>query len=134
MTNKKIEKKGLDTPLPQIECFENQFKHYKISIVISEYTSLCPKTGQPDYGTLTIEYEPDKLVIELKSLKLYIQAYRNLGIFYENAINRILEDIVAVLKPKWAKVKGEFRPRGGIYSVIEASYPRSSYSPEKLDK
>lgn len=134
MTNKKIEKKGLDTLLPQIECFENQFKHYKISIVIPEYTSLCPKTGQPDYGTLTIEYEPDKLVIELKSLKLYIQAYRNLGIFYENAINRILEDIVVVLKPKWAKVKGEFRPRGGIYSVVEASYPRSSYSPEKLDK
>ena len=118
-------KKGLDAELPEIECFENQFKSYTITIIIPEYTSLCPKTGQPDFGTITIEYEPDKWVIELKSLKFYIQAYRNLGIFYENAVNRILHDIVKACKPKWVKVKGEFNPRGGIRSVIEAKYPPS---------
>jgi len=110
--------------MPRIESFENQFEHYKIAITISEYTSLCPKTGQPDFGTITIEYGPDKSVIELKSLKIYMQAYRDLGIFYENAVNRILEDVVCAVKPLWAKVRGEFRPRGGIYSVVEASYPR----------
>ena len=122
--NEKAEKRGLSDELPRLECFENQFKNYSITVVIPEYTSLCPKTGQPDYGTVTIEYSPDKNILELKSLTTYIQAYRNLGIFYENAINRILDDIVAAARPVRAKVKGEFRPRGGIYSIIEVSYPR----------
>lgn len=120
---KDVAKEGLDVELPEIECFENQFSSYTITIIIPEYTSLCPKTGQPDFGTITIEYEPDKWVIELKSLKFYIQAYRNLGIFYENAVNRILRDIVKAAKPKWVKVKGEFNPRGGIKSIVEAKYP-----------
>jgi len=120
---KDVAKKGLDVKLPNIECFENQFRKYKITIVIPEYTSVCPKTGQPDFGTITIEYEPDKYVIELKSLKIYIQAYRNVGIFYENAVNRVLNDIVKAAKPVWIKVKGEFNPRGGIKSIVEAVYP-----------
>ena len=120
---KDVAKKGLDVKLPNIECFENQFRKYKITIVIPEYTSVCPKTGQPDFGTITIEYEPDKYVIELKSLKFYIQAYRNVGIFYENAVNRVLNDIVRAAKPVWVKVKGEFNPRGGIKSIVEAVYP-----------
>ena len=120
---KDVAKKGLDVKLPDIECFENQFRKYKITIVIPEYTSVCPKTGQPDFGTITIEYEPDKYVIELKSLKIYIQAYRNVGIFYENAVNRILNDIVKAAKPVWVKVRGEFNPRGGIKSIVEAVYP-----------
>ncbi|HOK57200.1 MAG TPA: preQ(1) synthase [bacterium] len=120
---KDVAKEGLDAELPEIECFENQFPSYTITIIIPEYTSLCPKTGQPDFGTITIEYEPDKKVIELKSLKIYIQAYRNLGIFYENAVNRILRDIVKAVNPKWVRVKGEFNPRGGIKSIIEAKYP-----------
>ncbi len=120
---KDVAKKGLDVKLPNIECFENQFRKYKITIVIPEYTSVCPKTGQPDFGTITIEYEPDKYVIELKSLKIYIQAYRNVGIFYENAVNRILNDIVKAAKPVWVKVRGEFNPRGGIKSIVEAVYP-----------
>ena len=101
---KEYSKSGLDAKLPEIECFRNNFKNYTITIIIPEYTSLCPKTGQPDFGTITIEYEPDKWIIELKSLKFYIQAYRNLGIFYENAVNRILKDIVKACKPKWIKV------------------------------
>ncbi len=117
------DKAGLDTKLPELECFENQFPSYTITIVIPEYTSLCPKTGQPDFGTLTIEYEPDKFVLELKSLKTYIQSYRNLGIFYENAINKIKQDILRACKPKRMKIKGEFNPRGGMKSIIETTYP-----------
>lgn len=116
-------KRGLEEKLPEIECFENQFRGYKITIVIPEYTSVCPKTGLPDFGTITIEYMPDKYVVELKSLKIYIQAYRNLGIFYENAVNRILKDIVKAAEPLWIKVRGEFNPRGGMKSIVEATYP-----------
>jgi 7-cyano-7-deazaguanine reductase len=121
---KEFAKAGLDEKLPEIECFKNQFKDYTITIIIPEYTSLCPKTGQPDFGTITIEYQPDEWVIELKSLKIYIQAYRNLGIFYENAVNKILNDLVNACKPKWMKVRGEFNPRGGIKSIVEAKYPK----------
>ncbi len=118
----RFEKAGLDAELPEIQCFENQFRHYTITIIIPEFTSMCPKTGQPDFGVITIEYEPDKLVMELKSLKLYVQAYRNLGIFYENAVNRIKNDVVDACKPKYLNVKGEFQPRGGIRSTVEVSY------------
>ncbi|GAH81389.1 unnamed protein product, partial [marine sediment metagenome] len=85
---------GLKEKMPKLEVLPNQFKNYKITIVIPEYTSLCPRTGLPDDGTITIEYEPDNYFVELKSLKYYILAYRNLGIFYENAVNRILKDFV----------------------------------------
>ncbi|MBS3906602.1 MAG: NADPH-dependent 7-cyano-7-deazaguanine reductase QueF [Syntrophaceae bacterium] len=117
---------GLDAPLPRIECFENQYKNYEITISIPEYTSVCPKSGLPDFGTITIRYIPDKWCVELKSLKEYILAYRNLGIFYENAVNRILRDFVSASKPVWAKVTGEFNVRGGMKSTIEASYPSAS--------
>jgi 7-cyano-7-deazaguanine reductase len=114
---------GIDTPLPKIECFKNQFKNYEITISIPEYTSVCPRSGLPDFGTITIRYIPDKWCVELKSLKMYILAYRNLGIFYENAVNRILRDFVKASKPIQAVVTGEFNVRGGMKSVIEASYP-----------
>jgi len=114
---------GIDTLLPQIECFENQFKNYEIMISIPEFTSVCPRTGQPDFGTITIRYIPNKWCVELKSLKMYILAYRNLGIFYENAVNRILRDFVKATKPVQAVVIGEFNVRGGMKSIIETSYP-----------
>ncbi len=113
---------GLRETLPKLEVLPNQFTGYTITIVIPEYTSVCPRTGQPDSGTITIEYEPKKYFVELKSLKLYILAYRNLGIFYENAVNRILKDFAKAVKPRWARVRGEFNPRGGICSIIEATY------------
>jgi len=113
---------GLREKLPELEVLPNQFTGYAITIVIPEYTSVCPRTGLPDSGTITIEYEPKKYFVELKSLKLYILAYRNLGIFYENAVNRILKDFVEAVKPCWARVRGEFTPRGGINSIIEATY------------
>jgi len=117
-------KAGLDVTLPTLETFPNQFPNYEITIESPEYTSVCPKTGLPDFGKITIWYIPDKLCLELKSLKMYILAYRQLGIFYENAVNRILEDVVAACRPKKARVVGEFNPRGGIKSIIEARYPR----------
>ena len=117
---------GIDTPLPKIECFENQFKSYEITISIPEFTSVCPRTGFPDFGTITIRYIPKQWCAELKSLKMYILAYRNLGIFYENAVNRILRDFVKATKPARATVIGEFNIRGGMKSTIEATCPSKS--------
>ena len=114
---------GIRVPLPEIECFENQFRNYEITISVPEYTSVCPKSGLPDFGTLTIRYVPDRWCVELKSLKTYLLAYRNLGIFYENAVNRILGDFVKACKPARAVVTGDFNVRGGMKSTIEASYP-----------
>ena len=113
---------GIDAPLPKIECFENQFQNYEITISIPEFTSICPRSGLPDFGTITIRYIPGQWCVELKSLKTYILAYRNLGIFYENAVNRILRDLVKASKPVQATVTGEFNVRGGMKSIIEASY------------
>lgn len=123
-------KAGLKTRLPRIETFPNQFPDYEITIEIPEFTSVCPKTGRPDFGIITIQYVPKSSCLELKSLKNYILAYRNLGIFYENAVNRILEDVVAACRPVRATVTGEFNPRGGIKSIVEAHFPRSIQGPE----
>lgn len=117
-------KAGVAASLPAIECWANQFPGYDIRIENSEYTSMCPKTGLPDFGVIIIEYRPDKLCLELKSLKMYIQSYRTLGIFYENAVNKILRDVVAACQPVSAKVTGQFTTRGGMRSVIEAQYQR----------
>jgi 7-cyano-7-deazaguanine reductase len=115
---------GLGAKLPQIESWPNQFGGYEIVVDDPEFTSVCPKTGLPDFGTITIRYMPDKHCLELKSLKEYLQAYRNLGIFQENIVNRVLEDVVRWAKPVWVEVKGEFRPRGGISTVVSAKWPR----------
>ena len=115
-------KAGLDAELPPLETWPNQFKGYRIKVEIPEFTSVCPKTGLPDFGKLTLEYEPAELCIELKSLKHYVLAYRNLGIFYENVVNRFLRDIVKTIDPVWARVKGEFTPRGGLQSTVAADY------------
>lgn len=123
--NEKEARAGLDSQLPEIETFPNQFKDYEITIEYPEFTSVCPKTGLPDFGTITLYYIPDKKILELKSLKEYLTAYRNLGIFYENAVNRILDDIVRACRPKYAVVTGDFNPRGGMTSTVEATYPRT---------
>lgn len=117
-------KSGIDVKLPGIACWPNQYKGYQITIEIPEFTSVCPKTGLPDFGKISIVYEPNKLCVELKSLKSYILGYRNLGIFYENAVNKILSDVVRSCAPKSAVVKGEFSTRGGMHTTVEAKYPR----------
>lgn len=115
-------KSGIKARLPEIECWPNQYPGYEIQITIPEYTAVCPKTGLPDFGTIIIQYVPGKLCLELKSLKDYINAYRNVGIFYENAVNRILRDVVKACKPVSLAVRGEFNVRGGMRSVVEARY------------
>jgi len=117
---------GLDTKFPEIETWPNQFPSYEITIDIPEFTSVCPKTSLPDFGTLIIRYMPDKRCLELKSLKEYMFTYRNLGIFQENIVNQVLEDVVKATKPKWAMVEGDFRPRGGIGTKVVAHWPRRS--------
>jgi 7-cyano-7-deazaguanine reductase len=115
---------GIDAPLPAIETWANQFPGYEIEIAIPEFTSVCPKTGLPDFGKLTLRYTPDKLCLELKSLKFYLLAYRNLGIFYENVVNRFLRDVVAATNPVSATISGEFTPRGGLHSKVTATWSR----------
>jgi 7-cyano-7-deazaguanine reductase len=114
---------GIDAKLPKIHTWPNRFTGYEITIRFPEYTSVCPKTGLPDYGTIAIQYQPNKLCLELKSLKMYLLAYRNLGIFYENAVNRILRDVTASVHPVWCRVSGEFTPRGGLFTNVEAYWP-----------
>ena len=115
---------GLDAKFPEIETWPNQFPGYESVVDDPEFTSVCPKTGLPDFGALKIQYMPDKHCLELKSLKEYLQSYRNLGIFQENIVNQVLEDVARAAKPKWAIVKGVFRPRGGIGTTVEARWPR----------
>jgi len=122
-------KAGIQAKLPKLEVWPNQYPGYVITTRYPEYTSMCPKTGLPDYGTITIQYKPLKSCIELKSLKMYLLAYRDLGIFYENAINRMLHDIVEAVHPEWCIVKGEFTPRGGLNTTIFARWPERTGEP-----
>lgn len=107
-----------------LETFPNTHpgRDYTIVHTCPEFTAVCPKTGQPDFATLRIRYVPDRRCVELKSLKLYLQSYRDRGIFYEHVTNAILDDLVAALRPRSLSVEGEFNVRGGISSVVRASY------------
>lgn len=107
-----------------LETFENGYpdRDYTVRIVCPEFTSVCPRTGQPDFGTLVVTYVPEKLCVELKSLKLYLQQFRNEGIFYENVTNRILDDLVAVLRPRRMTLEATFTPRGGITTTVTATF------------
>jgi len=123
---------GKGTPMTdelrdRLETFDSQFpgRDYTIEITCPEFTSVCPKTGQPDFGTLTFTYTPDAKCVELKSLKLYLQQFRDEGIFYEHATNRILDDLVAVLRPRRMTLVAAFTPRGGITTRVRAAYEAS---------
>jgi len=107
-----------------LEVFDNQFpdREYEIEIVCPEFTSVCPKTGQPDFGVLTITYVPAAKCVELKSLKLYLQQFRNEGIFYEHATNCILDDLATATQPRRMKLKAAFTPRGGITTTVTCVY------------
>jgi len=112
--------------LPSIESWENKYsdKNYKVSFDTDEFTCVCPKTALPDFARIEIEYFPDTLCIELKSFKEYMMAYRDVGIFHEHVINRMLDDIVKACSPRSMKIKGIFRIRGGITTTVEAEYKR----------
>jgi 7-cyano-7-deazaguanine reductase len=117
--------KQLASPRSILEAFANPKpgRDYEIKFVFPEFTSLCPVTGQPDFATIVITYIPRRLCVEMKSLKLYFFAYRNKGVFYESAVNTILDDLVAVLKPRSMTVVGQFAVRGGTAGTITAQYP-----------
>jgi len=117
-------KSGLKAKLPALECFPNQYPGYEITLEDPEFTSVCPRTGLPDFGVLTILYMPNKWCVELKSFKYYINGFRDIGIFQENVVNRILADFVKAVKPKWAVVTGQFNARGGIQTTVEARHPK----------
>jgi 7-cyano-7-deazaguanine reductase len=115
---------GVHSALPEIETWPNQFADYEIEIVQPEFTSVCPKTGLPDFGKLVLRYVPDKQCLELKSYKMYLNAYRDLGIFQENVVNRVLQDAVKAAQPKFATVIGDFAPRGGLSTIVTATWSR----------
>jgi 7-cyano-7-deazaguanine reductase len=115
---------GTRAPLPELETWPSQYERpYEIVITFPEFTSICPKTGLPDFATLTVSYVPRRRCVELKSLKEYLLAFRSLGIFNENAVNRVLEDLVSALRPRRMVVRGVFTPRGGLQTTVEAGYP-----------
>ena len=109
---------------PKIEVWANKYpdKEYVVKIQTPEFTCICPKTGLPDFANIVIEYMPNESCLELKSFKLYLTSYRQIGIFHEHVINKILDDFVSACKPRWAKITGEFNPRGGITTTVSREY------------
>ncbi len=116
----------MGTVMAALETFPNRHpgRDYLVQHTCPEFTSVCPKTGQPDFGTLRVSYVPDRLCVELKSLKLYLQSFREQGIFYEAVTNRILDELVHVLRPRWMRVQTDWNPRGGMRSTITAEHER----------
>jgi 7-cyano-7-deazaguanine reductase len=121
-----LQAKVRELKTPQIEVWKNQYpdKLYTIYLEIPEFTCICPKTGLPDFAFIKIEYSPDKYCIELKSLKMYTVFFRNLGIFHEHVINKLMEDFVKAARPRRVKITGEFNPRGGIKTTVVREYKR----------
>jgi 7-cyano-7-deazaguanine reductase len=115
---------GVHAALPEIETWPNQYRDYEIEIDMAEFTSVCPKTGLPDFGRIVLRYVPDRSCLELKSYKMYLLAYRDLGIFQENAVNRVLADVIKAANPVKATVVGEFTPRGGLGTIVTATWRR----------
>ena len=117
-----------DLRLPRLETWSNEYpdREYRIRIEVPEFNCICPKTGLPDFATITIDYSPRRECVELKSLKLYITAFRNVGIFHEHAVNRILDDFVALVKPRAVEILGLFGARGGMTTSVRASWPRKT--------
>ena len=110
----------------RLTAIENKYpnRDYEINITLPEFTCLCPMTGYPDFATIHVKYIPDKLILELKSVKLYINKFRDQGIFHEEAVNKILDDLVAACHPRWMEVIGDFNPRGNVKTVVRAEYKK----------
>ena len=124
---------GVEDALPGLETWPSQFtSDYEVTVTIPEFTSICPKTSLPDFATLVVTYVPDRLCVELKSLKEYVNAYRSLGIFNENVVNRVLADLVKALAPRRMSVRGVFTPRGGLQTTVEARFPGSGPPPAAI--
>ena len=126
MTYEGLQKDIRKLKTPKIEVWRNQYpdKDYKVEIKTGEFTCICPKTGLPDFADIQIQYTPDKWCIELKSFKLYLHFFREVGVFHEHAVNKILDDFVRASKPRWAYIQMVFNPRGGITTTVSAEYKR----------
>jgi 7-cyano-7-deazaguanine reductase len=122
--DKELKKGELEIKQSRLTAVENQYpqRDYEISISLPEFSCLCPITGYPDFATIHVKYVPDKTIIELKSLKLYINTYRNEYVFHEAAVNKILDDLVACCRPRWMEVVGDFNPRGNVKTVVKAEH------------
>jgi 7-cyano-7-deazaguanine reductase len=125
---------GVDADLPEIETWPNQYPDYEIEIVMPEFTSVCPKTGLPDFGRIVLRYVPDERCLELKSYKMYLLAYRDLGIFQENVVNRVLRDVVKAARPLTVTVTGDFSPRGGLNTIVTATWNRARGAPKRTSR
>jgi 7-cyano-7-deazaguanine reductase len=125
MKNRRSKIENRKSPAGPVETFLNRHprRDYEIRIVAPEFTAVCPRTGQPDFATLTLTYVPDKLCLELKSLKLYLQSYRNRGVFHEDVTNQILDDLVRSCRPRRMTLVGDFNVRGGIHTTVTVTYP-----------
>jgi 7-cyano-7-deazaguanine reductase len=123
---------GIRAKLPRLETWPNQFPGYQITTRYPEYTSVCPKTGLPDYGALTIQYQPRKLCLELKSLKMYMWSFRNEGAFHEKVTNDILGKIVEVTRPRYARITAKWYVRGGIYTNVVAEHRKKGWKPQPV--
>jgi 7-cyano-7-deazaguanine reductase len=121
------------TPSKELETFSNPHpeRDYTVRIRVPEFTCLCPKTGQPDFATLTLEYVPDLLCVELKSLKVYIWSFRDEGAFHEDVTNRILNDLVAACEPRYLRLRAKFNVRGGIYTDVVVEHRQSGWKPQR---
>ena len=121
-----LQKNVRNLKTPQIEAWLNQYpdKVYSINIDIPEFTCICPKTGLPDFAAITIEYSPQKYCIELKSLKMYTIFFRDVGIFHEHLVNKMMDDLVVAVKPRWMKIRAVFNPRGGITTTVTREFKR----------
>jgi 7-cyano-7-deazaguanine reductase len=121
-----LQNKVRNLKAPEIEVWKNQYpdKKYTITMEIPEFTCICPKTGLPDFAVIKIEYSPDKYCIELKSLKMYIIFYRNIGIFHEHLVNKMVDDFVQASQPRWVKIIATFNPRGGITTTVSREYKK----------
>ncbi len=115
--------------LPKLEAVKNSYsdRDYTVRLEFPEFTCVCPKTGLPDFATIYLDYVPDKLIVELKSFKLYLVAFRNMGIFHENVVNKILDDFLKTVKPRQLNVSARFGVRGGISTTVSARYPKENY-------
>lgn len=111
---------------PEIECWTNEYadRDYIIHLEIPEFTCVCPKTGLPDFATILVDYTPDKVCLELKSLKMYLLHYREVGIFHEHLVNKLLDDFIKACDPRWMKIEVDMNPRGGIRTLVESEYTR----------
>lgn len=110
---------------PEIEVWTNQYpeREYLVQLEVPEFSCICPKTGLPDFAILYLDYAPKETCLELKSFKMYINAYRNVGIFHEHLVNKILDDVVKACQPRWARLKAVMNPRGGITTTVESAWP-----------